>query len=87
MNKEEKLEREIRKYHKYLLAQYIAKVIELTYHTYGSPKLDSYQQFYNSCLDTQVYNKLDQKKIFNCVDDILTKEYRLLIANKAYLVC
>lgn len=84
MNKIEQIESEIRKFHKDWLAQYIAKVIEITYRVDGNPKVDSYQQFYNSCLDTIIYSKKEKKQIFNKVDDILTNKYRLLIVNKAF---
>ncbi len=84
MSKFEKMEKEIREFHKLWLAEYIAKTIEVKHRIYKKDELESYKYFYNSSEDSFIYNKDDEREIYNLVDFILTDKYNLLVANNAF---
>ena len=55
MSKFEKMEKEIREFHKAWLAEYIAKTIEVKHRIYKKDNLESYKYFYNSSEDSFIY--------------------------------
>lgn len=60
--KEEKLEKEIRKFHMLWLSIFIAKVISIQCEIYGTKECHNYREIYNTCLDTIVYDENDKEK-------------------------
>lgn len=84
MSKFEKMEKEIREFHKLWLAEYIAKTIEVKHRIYKKDELESYKYFFNSSEDSFIYNKDEEREIYNLVDSILTDKYNLLVANNAF---
>lgn len=84
MSKFEKMEKEIREFHKAWLAEYIAKTIEVKHRIYKKDNLESYKYFYNSSEDSFIYSKAEEREIYNMVDSILTDKYNLLVANNAF---
>lgn len=68
------------------LIQYIANVINI-YCKYCGKELDlSYNQLFNSCFDKFNYSEKELEAIYQAVDDVLNRDYNLLIANKDKLV-
>ena len=47
-------------------------------------ELESYKYFFNSSEDSFIYNKDEEREIYNLVDSILTDKYNLLVANNAF---
>lgn len=84
MSKFENMEKEIREFHKLWLAEYIAKTIEVKHRIYKKNELESYKYFFNSSEDSFIYNKDEEREIYNLVDSILTDKYNLLVANNAF---
>ena len=84
MSKYDKVEREIREFHKRWLAEYIAKTIEIKHRIYKKDNLESYKYFYNSSEESFIYSKEEEREIYNMVDSILTGKYNLLVANNAF---
>ena len=84
MSKFEKMEKEIKEFHKVWLAEYIAKMIEIKHRIYKQAKVESYKYFYNSSEDSFIYSKDEEREIYNNVDRILTNSYNLLVANNAF---
>ena len=85
MSKIDKIEKELKEFHKQLLAEYIAKAIETTHRVYKKDDLECYKFFYNSSGDTFIYSEKEQEEIYNLVDSILTNKYSLLVANDAFV--
>ena len=68
------------------LIKYIAEVIALHVKYYGKELNLSYEQLFNSCLDLFNYSKDELEAIYQAVDDVLNRDYNLLIANRNKLV-
>lgn len=79
MSKFEKMEKEIREFHKLWLAEYIAKTIEIKHRIYKKDELESYKYFSNSSEDSFIYSKDEEREIYNLVDSILTEKYNLFL--------
>lgn len=75
MSKEALIEHEIRKYHKQMIINYMANVIEI--HLRISGKCGSLNAIYDSCRDTIVYNNKELIEIFDSVKLILKNKYNL----------
>ena len=84
MSKFKKAEREIREFHKELLAQYIAKIIEIKHRIYKIHSIDSFQHILITTNNSFNYSIAEQKEIYNLVDSLLIEEHNLLIANEAF---
>ena len=85
---EEKTINELRKdFYKELLAEYVAKVIQLEFRTFGNNKSKSYNNIFQSCLKNYKLNKEERKILFDSVDQILLNKYKLLIANDSKDEC
>ena len=85
---EEKTINELRKdFYKELLAEYVAKVIQLEFRTFGNNKSKSYNNIFQSCLKNYKLNKEERKILFDSVDQILLNKYKFLIANASKDEC
>ena len=79
---------ELRKdFYKELLAEYVAKVIQLEFRTFGNNKSKSYNNIFQSCLKNYKLNKEERKILFDFVDQIVLNKYNLLIANASKDEC
>ena len=65
MSKFEKMEKEIREFHKLWIAEYIAKTIEVKHRIYKKDELESYKYFFNSSCKSQYKNaqKVENKNV------------------------
>lgn len=79
-SKDDLIEQEIRQYHKYWFAEYVAKTLEIEHRINGGDKCNSIQIAYNCCLDTIVYNDEEIKEIYKQVYAILQNKYKFIIA-------
>ena len=82
VDKTQEIEKEIREFHKYWLAVYIARVIETINRTCGNENASSYNAVYNSCQDVINYTNEEKEEIYELVDNILEEKYMLLFAHK-----
>lgn len=80
MSKEELIEKEIRVFHKELMANYISKVIEVEFRVNG--RCDNFKTIYNSCQDAIIYSKEELDELFHQVKFILQTKYNLILSKK-----
>ncbi len=84
---EETLNKLKKDFYKELLAEYVAKVIQLEFRTFGNNKSKSYNNIFQSCLKNYKLNKEERKILYDSVDQILLNKYKLLIANASKDEC